>query len=412
MQAYKGTFAANTGTGNQTISGIVDEDGNAFTPKAIFIWTTFGTSAAFADGWTYQMGIADGTSSFSACTAASDNVTPGRAQSMRSSNLVRIINSAGTTLRTGAFVSFGSGQFVINWTTATGASEIFHYIAFGGSDLTVNANSIEMGDAATRSAITLSSFTGALNLMAFGSPSVGATSTGLGWYVPKQTSGLFQQGIACTHIRDNVNPAKTAHYQRTDQYTAVFSASTDLTLFHAAGRDFFGDANSATGTSANVHRQTLGFAGIGMVAGSGLQPTSTGTQAITGLGFKPKALIIASVGFAAATTASAEARLSIGGADRTRQGHTYAGAVSGNADSRCVTNEDTSNIISCRTPNATAASTTTESQASISSIDADGFTLNWTTADATQREYLWLALGDATAAGGERFYSSVGHISA
>ena len=407
MFAYKGSFAANTGTGNQTISGIVDENAASFTPKAILIWTTFGTSAAFAEGWTYQMGITDGTNSFSACTAASDNATPGRSQSFRTTSLVRVINSAGTTLRTGAFVSFGSGQFVINWTTATGSSEIFHYIAFGGTDLSVNANSIEMGDGALRSAITLANVTGMLNLMAFGSPSGHATGTGIGWLIPKQTSGNWQQGVACTHIRDNVNPAKTAHYQRTDQYTALFTGGSDLTIFHAAGRDYFGEAASVTGSSSNVHRQTLGFAGIAMAAGSDTQKTSTGTKAVTGLGFAPKAVIIVSCGFTASSSAAAEARLSLGGADRTRQGHTYAGAVSGNADSRCVTNEDTSNIISCRTPNATAASTTTESQAAIT-LDSDGFTLNWGTADATAREFIYLAFGDAPTPSGERSRTFVG----
>lgn len=395
MKAYKGSFSANTGTGNQTISSIVDEAGTAFTPKALLIWSTFGTSAAYADAWFHCIGITDGTSSFSACTSASDNATPGRSISQRSTSLVRLTNATGTSLRVGAFVSFGSGQFVINWTTATGSSEIFHYIAFGGSDLNAAALTIEVGVQDIRGTTTLANFTGALCSMAFGAPSAAATGTGLGWYIPQVASGTVSQSVACTHIRDSVNPAKTAHYQNTSEYKALFSSGSDLGLLVSAKKDLFGESYTLYGNSANGHVHTLGFGGIAMACGSGLQPTSTGTQAVSGLGFSPKAIIVVSVGHAASSATAAEARISIGGADRTRQGHTYAGAVSGNADSRCVTNEDTSNIISCRTPNATAASTTTESQASVSSIDSDGFTLNWGTADATQRQYIWLAFGDA-----------------
>jgi hypothetical protein len=57
------------------------------------------------------------------------------------------------------------------------------------------------------------------------------------------------------------------------------------------------------------------------------------------------------------------------------------------------------------TPAATGSSSTTEAQASLASLDADGFTLNWGTADATQREVLALAFGDAPADSSE--HSSV-----
>jgi hypothetical protein len=148
-----------------------------------------------------------------------------------------------------------------------------------------------------------------------------------------------------------------------------------------------------------------------MAAGSGLQPAATGTQAISGLGFSPKAVLLVSVGQTAQTTTQSEAKFSVGGCDRTRIGHAIAGSTNGVTPSVCVTNEDTINLLTSFTPNATAASSSVEAQATLNSIDIDGFTLNWTTADATQREYIWLAFGDAAVvASGERSRTFVGAV--
>jgi hypothetical protein len=53
---------------------------------------------------------------------------------------------------------------------------------------------------------------------------------------------------------------------------------------------------------------------------------------------------------------------------------------------------DSASIIKMLTPGA-AGSPTTNAVADLVSFDADGFTLNWTTADATAREILYLAFG-------------------
>jgi hypothetical protein len=47
----------------------------------------------------------------------------------------------------------------------------------------------------------------------------------------------------------------------------------------------------------------------------------------------------------------------------------------------------------------TAGTPTTEAIADLVTLDSDGWTVNWTTADATAREILALAIGDAPAAG-------------
>lgn len=411
MFAYKGTFAAATSTGNQTISGIVDENGSSFTPKAILLFSNFQTATGFNDGWFVAMGLTDGTTQMATCTAASDNVAAQRCETTKdTTKLIRVTNSAGTNQRVGTISSFGSGQFVINWTAVTASAEIFHYIAFGGSDLAAKQNNNVFDDTSTtRSADTFSALvSGILALHGFGAPTAGGTGTAIGWFGNK-SDGSIPQGTASISIKDNSNPSLCARYQRTDQWKSCFNNGAS-TLFGAAAKDAFGDAFSANTNSSGVITAALAMGGIAVTAGSGLQPTSTGNQAVTGLGFSPKCVILVSVGQTAQTTTQNEAKFSIGAADRTRQGHIIAGSTHNVTPSVCVTNEDTSHVISCITPNATAGSTTTEAQAAMSSIDADGFTLNWGTADATQREYIWVAFGDTPASSGERSRTFVGAL--
>lgn len=408
MKAYKGSFDAATVTGNQTISGIVDEDGNAFTPKAVLVWTSYTAAAGFVDGWTFQIGMSDGTTTCSAQSVADDNVAAQRSRVQRSgTNLVQIINAAGTALRTGAFVSFGSGQFVINWTTAPATAEKFHYLALGGADLNVLTTLNRMDQQRTSSVASVSNLAAIISCGAYSS-TAGEMGSSLGWIAFNGDDGISSQGVSHSQIRDNVNPSQNKRFQRLNR--CRFRLTSSL----AAGIEAFMDQNgmgfAAYSADANAFSHDLLLGGIAAAGGSGLQPTGTGTQAISGLGFSPKCIIIMSVGQTAQTTVQNESRLCIGAADRTRQGYAIAGSNNGVTPSVSVGKYDLTKAIAAVTPNATAASTTTDAEASIQSIDADGFTLNWTTADAMQREYLWIALGDAPAAVGERSRTFVGAV--
>lgn len=409
MFAYKGSFDGNTATGNQTISGIVDENSSAFTPKAVIVWTTGTTAAGFANGWVLQLGFSDGTTTGSAETTADDNVATQRTASLRSATrLVELINAAGTVLRAGTLSSFGSGQFVINWTTAPATSEKFHYLALGGTDLDVAFTMNRMDQLRT----TLITGVSDLSAIIFGgayNSGAGHGRTSLGW-TAIHSDGTIEQGTSCPYIRDNVNPSQCQRYQRTDRCRARFNSGGGSMALDAFW-DQIGMALPTYGADSNALGHDLLLGGIATAAGNGLQPTSTGTQAITGLGFSPKCVLIMSVGAAASTSVQNGAAICIGAADRTRQGYAITGAGNGVTPSVTVSKYDLTNAIAAITPNATAASTTTDAEASIQSIDSDGFTLNWATADATQRQYLWLALGDApAAAAGERSRTFVGSI--
>ncbi len=110
---------------------------------------------------------------------------------------------------------------------------------------------------------------------------------------------------------------------------------------------------------------------------------STGTQAVTGVGFQPDLLVMMSANNATAPPDSAaDAALSVGVGTSTAQAHLSVfcdDAVTTTATNRYQrTNSITSSLMS---------SGTLSREAALQSLDSDGFTLNWSTANSTQ-EYL------------------------
>lgn len=146
--------------------------------------------------------------------------------------------------------------------------------------------------------------------------------------------------------------------------------------------------------------------GKGLHAGFDSSPTSTGTQSITGLGFKP-GLIIFFAGLRNNDTVNP------GGNDRA--GSMMIGATDGTTTlSLCVHIEDgaaTTNTGSAMS-NGTLGVLEDDGasyriEASVDSLDSDGFTLDWTTVDATYGfRFGWLALEEEGGAGTDALTAS------
>jgi hypothetical protein len=125
-----------------------------------------------------------------------------------------------------------------------------------------------------------------------------------------------------------------------------------------------------------------------VASGTDTQKTSAGTKS-TFLGFRPKAMIFAT---ASQTTKNSnvatDGGMSIGFADGTNNVAIYGGGEDGSnpfntnryhADGSCLIMADYTDTV-----NAEATCTFT----------GDGFTLDWTTADATARDFIYLAFSD------------------
>lgn len=402
MNFLKGTFTANTSTGNQTVSGI------GFTPKAVILWTSYQTATGFTDGYQYQIGLCDGTNQNSWAVISDEGAPNDTDRCKTESHWVEVRNVAGTDIRVGDFVSFGSGQFVINWTTADASAVIFHFVAFGGSDISAVVGNDTFTTTYTTNT-TFDAITYAPNLWFY----VCCVTSGdagngpcFGWVAVGPPNPTITLGSASSQVRDAQSTSITGRFQSDARCSNIFSSTTQslASNFYFTGAGIIATATPTAGTANHF----LAIGGVSAKAGSGTQPASTGAQVVTGLNFSPKGVMMLSVGQTHQTTVQTEARFNLGGADGTNQGWAWTGAVNNVNPIRTAIGHSATNIVTMSTPAATGSSTTTEAQASFTSLDGDGFTLNWGTADATAREYLWVAFGDTSGTpgtGGQSAYT-------
>lgn len=151
---------------------------------------------------------------------------------------------------------------------------------------------------------------------------------------------------------------------------------------------------------------------VDVKAGTFSQPSSTGAQAITGAGFTPSQLLLASSS-SATTGAQAQTRPSFGLAESSTKRVAYGNSALNGANPTTAGRQASESL--CITHN-TGTGTTVVAAADFTSMDADGFTVNWSTADATARKEYYLAIAElpATVTGHRRpsgvfLFGQMGH---
>lgn len=143
LLAEKGTW-----TGNNSAAQTITLANGSLTPKAIICWSTGpGSAGSFQAGTRFSIGFATrrGGSTQEKCIGIfdADNVSTSDNSRVRHSELLHLLSSASATDYTITLDSFGAGQFVVGYSSASNANgDIFHYLVFGGDDIT-DANVID-----------------------------------------------------------------------------------------------------------------------------------------------------------------------------------------------------------------------------------------------------------------------------
>jgi hypothetical protein len=161
------------------------------------------------------------------------------------------------------------------------------------------------------------------------------------------------------------------------------TGGASYTTRSAFNTQFIGDKNAPSTGSYNVDATFTGAQDwvSHMVTFKG------NLQSWTGLGFLPSAVFLASFQDITRATPVVHARLGMGASDGTREGTTAiqdADALS----TTSVQNFDKTTKVFAKVDNTTS---TIDAEADLASLDADGFTLNWTTNDAVATEMLYVA---------------------
>ncbi|HEX2472701.1 MAG TPA: hypothetical protein VHJ59_08120, partial [Nitrososphaera sp.] len=362
-------------------------------------------------------GFSDGTND--ACQAQrTDESAEVESVTMRDDSVIAIIDLATNAIVSQADVSaFAAGSFTLNWSVQSDTTAMqIHYMVAGGTDITnVGVVSAAIGDINTGNHSYNGSgttFTPDFALMMTGSENYNTVNV-------LNTSN--DRSVICIGAAKSTTQRwvmwgrdETVGISDCDMYitsTRCLSECSSATGAIVGDGDFVSFDNAAGGgitvnitdafTNAGNRLAFLLVKGGTWDCGTFQQRSGTGTQDVTiATGLDPELVFLGGINSATSGTVVANCYLGIGGSDGTNEGCSWTGCL--NASSVFVTANTGLNtkVFRQATPLATPTSSTTDAECDMSDMATTGqFTLNWTTADTTQRQMAFWVLGPSAAAG-------------
>jgi len=377
----------------------------AFQPKALILWTDGATVATFQEHVNTSFGFSDGTNDAVVSSESEDNAASALyVNVIRDTAIVSIYGEAQTELSRASVTSFDADGFTLNWTVngAGNPAAIIHGIAIGGTDITnVNVQFDTVGQTTTGNrAYTGPGFQPDFMLMIADWDQFNTVSTASNNVIIGCAKSTTKRWIIDVNT-EGAATMDTWSYHRNDKCMAMLSNTgavdneADFVSFDADGYTL--NWTNAPGFTTDA-MATLCIKGGQWDAGTATQRDNTGSQDITTAGISThKGAFFVTHGqvISTAGTAQAHRRISIGGADGTRQGYTTHHDTDAAATSIITKIQNTDGIARVITANATAGSSTTQARADFTSFSANTITINWTVADTTDRIVSWFAVGEA-----------------
>lgn len=394
MLAKVGSFTKGTSTGNQAITGV------GFVPKLVLVWYSGGTTTdTWVDGWQAGIGYGDTTTAGSTFTRENDNATTSHRRRTLTAKFIKMINGSGTTLAEATLSSLDSDGFTINWSTNDSNTFIMNYLCLAGSDLTN---------------------VGVFNWKPAASPTTGNQSySSLGFqpdlaiFASALNGGTFENTVSDNVMMVSAMQSTTARWAgmiKSDGNGAGSSFYNNKVLADhntSGGADYFvGDFVSfnSNGLTINLTQNSWGqdlevltLKGGSYKVGSFTKSTSTGNQAVTGVGFVPAAVLFFtnSQTTANSNNTTSGARFGLGAADIAGNERSITGQ---NADGGGTTNTASMTSTTALLTVADNDTKTTNGQATLVSMDSDGFTINWGTNDSNADYIGYVAFGPGNTA--------------
>lgn len=392
--AKVGTFTRSTGSGDQAVTDV------GFQPKALIVWTTRQTAGGFTDGVRFWIGISDCSNSEFTGVGVDDNLTTADTTRNHSDtdNFVYGFSSMAQAAEVNATVaSCDSDGFTLNHSGAFAEASLMHYVALGGTGLTAKSGQFTIGTSAGDGSVTAVGFQPKF-LLVLNSYSAVDGRTDDGDLPAIGFADGTSQAVSWVCSLDQ-NPSNSVRYQRTDKLLGIGAASncakaSEGTLVSFDSDGFTVNISTPPVGAIQAYYLAVGGAEVAAVVGNGLQPTSTGTQSLTVTDVTPKLAVLQSVGQTAQTTIQDESKYSFGATDGTSQALSWIADKDNVSPTQTARRHATDKVIAMSTVDATGSSSTTQAEAGLSSFASGQVVINWTTADATQREYAWFVIGE------------------
>ena len=394
FQTYVGT-----GTSKITTTGTKAYTGVGFTPTAIIF---FSTSVQTAEDYilntnagAQSYGITDGTNSRTIGWAGQARTSSNEAaHSINAATCIRLgrkTNGANTwtTLAEASLSSLDADGFTLNWTTVNGANaEIFGFIAIGG--VTAYVGTITEGATTGNYSTTDPNFQPTFAMFLYTGDTAATTAStvkgGLGFATATEEAVTYH--VCTTGASDMIinNVLRTTSMMEiTNAGSSTIISDSDFVSFDATG--FTLNRTTDDGTDRIIYYLVID--GVQADIASFTQAAATGNQATTGVGFQPSLTMFLTHGAATAFEANMTQE-SFGAGTSSSQRAFAANAYQDNGyeDQDTAIATKSTSILLVGDP----TTPTNQGEADLVSLDSDGFTVNWTTTDATARLCLGISL--------------------
>lgn len=389
--------AARTTTGTQdfTVSGFG-------TPKAaMFIMTLGSSDGTAANTVLFSFGATDGTRQWAMSHRSSNGVADTATRRNILNNALVHSLAASITDSIASFDSWITDGVRINWTDPPGGAFLVTVILFGGADVSVYADAIDVPDGSAID-ITAPSFEPDLVL----GGCVGRTMNSVASDMESSVGFAHNNGTGTVVQRTlfwNEPNAQASGDPRQRLDTSCFGGKysggaiawkATLGSFDSSG---FTLTPSASGASDDFGYLALKFDGCASWVGSINSPTSTGNAANTSPGFTPQFVMMALSMLDTEDADEVDDTAGAFGIAAFTASESFCNALA-IEDASATT--DTQSLSDDQAINLDAHDGTAAYDATLVSMDANGFTLNYSAADGTTRKWFGLAVEEAAGGGG------------
>ena len=396
--------ACPTGTGTQDIT---TTDLGGLTPKAAL----FIVNKATADGSAADHAVL----AIGACTGAANRWSSGGFQehgqdttdagdASSDDYCIFISNMAGGADALADFSAWITNGVRINWSDAPGAAYLLTVVLFAGSDLSAKAGVISLGDT-LNNAVDVTGV-GFEPDVVIASVLASADGEAANWKTAGNL-GFVHNGDSVTQRcllkfwRDNQGTSDEALQVRTDGGTGqCFQGSSGLDWYGEFGT-FDADGFTVTTRNAGANNSRLVYLALAFAGaqhawvGTHTTPTSTGNNSESGPGFQPQAVLLIQNLAEAAATAYSDSRAGSFGLSVITATAQYATSVSSEDGAGTSNTQSLSDDQSVQLPDDDGVALLAVTHVS---LDASGWTTNYTAVAAAAKLFLGLAIG--AAAGG------------
>jgi hypothetical protein len=408
--------ASNTSTGTQDIT-IADFG----TPKAALLMATYTETdgTAIVDSG-FSIGACDGTNQWTVHCNSEDAQGTTDTNRETSTSKVVIINTPGTNVAyaEAAFSAWITDGIRINWTTAPATAILVTVVLFGGDDLSVHVNNKQLSDTVdTTTDITDPGFESDLVIAATAGIS-SATASGniiqplsIGIVHNDRASTITQRCMAFAD-RNGQATSRVLNAMRSDSglvaYSSIVAAPSETQLdWYADFNTFDSSGFSITEKNAGANSSYVFYLALRLGSSPTVDgkiitytpPTSTGNDGETGVGFTPQLVLGLQTRNESLNSASGTGAAG----DMTTGMFAFS---SNNEYDNTFSSEDnvaTSNTQSLSDDQAINFPDDTGSAfvgGSFVSMDANGFTINYSAVHSSALQWAVLAIEEEAAAGG------------